>query len=159
MGSPPQVRGKHYSAVHLHISIRITPAGAGKTCTEENADTGGQDHPRRCGENTKLRSCIFDDTGSPPQVRGKPKENACERKVCGITPAGAGKTTQARSNNGFFKDHPRRCGENGNRSTCPTVKMGSPPQVRGKLTHNHRRDRQIRITPAGAGKTRGRIVV
>ena len=52
-GSPPQVRGKLSFIVDGSTWRRITPAGAGKTHTEKNADTDGQDHPRRCGENAR----------------------------------------------------------------------------------------------------------
>ena len=71
-----------------------------------------------------------------------------------ITPAGAGKTTLSRSCIIRHWDHPRRCGEN---FFCPpafVVVPGSPPQVRGKLIIKHNVINVIRITPAGAGKTR-----
>ena len=71
----------------------------------------------------------------------------------GITPAGAGKTPRGAAMRLTAKDHPRRCGENDSRSTCPTASMGSPPQVRGKLYKAAEILGVERITPAGAGKT------
>ena len=91
-GSPPQVRGKRRRKSENNDADRITPAGAGKTCAEENTDTGGQDHPRRCGENKEAQAIKVLRTGSPPQVRGK---HAWELPIFvsdRITPAGAGKT-------------------------------------------------------------------
>ena len=52
-GSPPRMRGKP-QIDNLDIpNPRITPAHAGKTHTEKDADTSGQDHPRACGENSQ----------------------------------------------------------------------------------------------------------
>ena len=71
-----------------------------------------------------------------------------------ITPAGAGKTYTL-INCGFpSEDHPRRCGEN--RLFCGlfALKLGSPPQVRGKPSREEVTFFLPRITPAGAGKTK-----
>ena len=53
--------------------------------------------------------------------------------ICGITPAGAGKTMDDLTAAWAARDHPRRCGEN------------SSSDMRAVIT--------CRITPAGAGKT------
>ena len=70
-----------------------------------------------------------------------------------ITPAGAGKTGIAVVGGVAEEDHPRRCGEN----VIPFVDecriVGSPPQVRGKLSRWAVCRFLCRITPAGAGKT------
>ena len=92
-------------------------------------------------------------TGSPPQVRGKPKQKKVNRKKSRITPAGAGKTKPRRSDLFFAEDHPRRCGENSLESKGLDPSIGSPPQVRGKRCAFMRAARVLRITPAGAGKT------
>ena len=52
-----------------------------------------------------------------------------------------------------MKDHPRRCGENGDFCLCRKLYVGSPPQVRGKPDTPADETEQDRITPAGAGKT------
>ena len=54
MGSPPQVRGKHFFAQKRVDTHRITPAGAGKTKPPSRNLTEYKDHPRRCGENERL---------------------------------------------------------------------------------------------------------
>ena len=92
--------------------------------------------------------------GSPPQVRGKPavRERCLEGKR--ITPAGAGKTVRKPPAVRERWDHPRRCGENRSRKRRLTAHIGSPPQVRGKPSGGGADDRTVRITPAGAGKTR-----
>ena len=50
-GSPPQVRGKQGTDIPLIETLRITPAGAGKTYLKISFLSVLQDHPRRCGEN------------------------------------------------------------------------------------------------------------
>ena len=92
-----------------------------------------KDHPRRCGENYPLHAGAAAVYGSPPQVRGKPRD--------GITGTNA------------VEDHPRRCGENCSVSLYCRISGGSPPQVRGKPEGSRKIATCDRITPAGAGKT------
>ena len=152
-GSPPQVRGKLPAADGENSITGITPAGAGKTTFQCAALTRFKDHPRRCGENPNSRIVRAQQSGSPPQVRGKHYTDWCTDKGERITPAGAGKTPQSSNFILFFRDHPRRCGENKTTLNERFVNHGSPPQVRGKrfgllaLFHGYG------ITPAGAGKT------
>ena len=51
------------------------------------------------------------------------------------------------------QDHPRGCGENFACGAGGDVIKGSPPRMRGKPPDYHNRNRQVRITPADAGKT------
>ena len=51
LGSPPQVRGKRRTNSSEVKETRITPAGAGKTRPQRQAQCQRRDHPRRCGEN------------------------------------------------------------------------------------------------------------
>ena len=92
VGSPPQVRGKHYTNGVDVALAGITPAGAGKTRIEITNPEGAQDHPRRCGENYGNLVSYNAWEGSPPQVRGKPVLSGCTGRRSRITPAGAGKT-------------------------------------------------------------------
>ena len=98
-------------------------------------------------------TCLPFLTGSPPQVRGKPQEKAWNPAYGRITPAGAGKTCPCGSSGRHAVDHPRRCGENRMMMSIVGIKLGSPPQVRGKPRRIFTRQRGHRITPAGAGKT------
>ena len=92
-GSPPQVRGKRHLCRLQNCEYRITPAGAGKTPKRTKRCLLCWDHPRRCGENSIARRFYGDGKGSPPQVRGKPSSLKYWSRSCGITPAGAGKTS------------------------------------------------------------------
>ena len=91
--------------------------------------------------------------GSPPQVRGKRWALWMSIAALRITPAGAGKTALSAECVGIVEDHPRRCGENFAVVVWFAAAAGSPPQVRGKLLNKRQCVINIRITPAGAGKT------
>ena len=154
IGSPPQVRGKQVRQAHSGWRNRITPAGAGKTASIAVLIASRTDHPRRCGENNAAMVMKPGAPGSPPQVRGKPVFRSREPNPSGITPAGAGKTRISSSRSGASEDHPRRCGENHHPPVGHHRRGGSPPQVRGKQYMNDSKKALLRITPAGAGKTK-----
>ena len=97
----------------LLMHLWITPAGAGKTPDDIQFRTADEDHPRRCGENFPVAINMVNSRGSPPQVRGKPSDCWKTLQELRITPAGAGKTCSLYFSLLVFKDHPRRCGENG----------------------------------------------
>ena len=152
-GSPPQVRGKRTFNFTDGVNLGITPAGAGKTPPGGMLLLPEQDHPRRCGENRCINSFPAIPKGSPPQVRGKHQTNRPECARAGITPAGAGKTVPVFGHRAHNRDHPRRCGENYDFTEFNIVRVGSPPQVRGKPYGGGLIFLLRRITPAGAGKT------
>ena len=133
---------------------RITPAGAGKTHLHAPLLLLPEDHPRRCGENIAGWEADMQAAGSPPQVRGKQGAVLDDFDNCGITPAGAGKTTDYDPYLHVTADHPRRCGENRKLSAYAQIGRGSPPQVRGKPETAPDGKSRMGITPAGAGKTK-----
>ena len=153
MGSPPQVRGKLPSWFWVFLPFRITPAGAGKTFSFMKGKSIAKDHPRRCGENPNSRIVRVQQSGSPPQVRGKLLIPLSLGDTLRITPAGAGKTGFRMRFNYGFEDHPRRYGENACVHPILPVTRGSPPQVRGKPFSRINLLEGSGITPAGAGKT------
>ena len=137
----------------LPESLRITPAGAGKTPVSVFLGFSLTDHPRRCGENCRIIFTFNLITGSPPQVRGKLLKALSWVAIQRITPAGAGKTLRVRAPPPSRTDHPRRCGENVITCISGAGISGSPPQVRGKQRRRCGMSIAKRITPAGAGKT------
>ena len=168
------MRGKRKGRACLIISIRITPAGAGKTGFALKNIFADWDHPRRCGENSSASAFRFCGLGSPPQVRGKlidcvgvtgsrqdhPRrcgENFMMPSFCasadGSPPQVRGKRMGSITFNIESEDHPRRCGENCGTCWCRSLHTGSPPQVRGKQEYTGVFFERYRITPAGAGKT------
>ena len=75
------------------VSLRITPARAGKTMTSRTGDPRSTDHPRACGENSVTARPADAAAGSPPRVRGKRLALENGSGDIRITPARAGKTS------------------------------------------------------------------
>ena len=70
-GSPPHLRGKLFFKARSSSSTGITPAPAGKTGLRKIKPPTNWDHPRTCGENAILTALSWNETGSPPHLRGK----------------------------------------------------------------------------------------
>ena len=130
----------------------ITPAYAGKSDPGKRRTSGSGDHPRVCGE--KLRAPCPDCPvgGSPPRMRGKATDTVQALQAAGITPAYAGKSMLYCDSLSEFVDHPRVCGEKDQLKTPAKGEGGSPPRMRGKEAVRLVLSREVRITPAYAGK-------
>ena len=132
-GSPPRVRGKGIQQRNCWVTMRITPACAGKRRALPRSQPALGDHPRVCGEKVTTASPEGGRRGSPPRVRGKVSCHCWITPQLGITPACAGK----RLCYPFFLsplwDHPRVCGEKSGSSPGSIGSPGSPPRVRGKV--------------------------
>ena len=137
----------------VSLSLRITPAHAGKTVIYYGETETVTDHPRACGENGYILRRYRDGYGSPPRMRGKPLRAWLSGFDRRITPAHAGKTLSSLLRSRFTKDHPRACGENPSFPMMEQSKAGSPPRMRGKRHPFQLALFQLRITPAHAGKT------
>ena len=70
-----------------------------------------------------------------------------------ITPAYAGKSLELVSIRSHIRDHPRLCGEKLRSAPAKPFPEGSPPPMRGKDGFEYFNVKQIRITPAYAGKS------
>ena len=70
-----------------------------------------------------------------------------------ITPAHAGKTEATDDVPESATDHPRTCGENPVYPPSHRHRAGSPPHMRGKHKLMEYAEKDVRITPAHAGKT------
>ena len=68
-GSPPLVRERLSPDKDACVSIRITPARAGKTVNVYAQSFGRWDHPRSCGKDSPLSGTASLHAGSPPLVR------------------------------------------------------------------------------------------
>ena len=131
-GSPPRMRGKACVAAKPVCMCGITPAHAGKSHAYAINAGPFRDHPRACGEKSPEPEFIADDIGSPPRMRGKAKNTIIWIPACRITPAHAGKSISDDVLNGVKQDHPRACGEKSSSWPPVSLKIGSPPRMRGK---------------------------
>ena len=133
IGSPPRMRGKLYRFLSSALQRK--------------------DHPRGCGENKSISHGLSFVLGSPPRMRGKLSAGTLFSAASRITPADAGKTVLAKSEQILNEDHPRGCGENCCFATANPYHIGSPPRMRGKPAWRSCMSASRRITPADAGKT------
>ena len=153
VGSPPRVRGKEIRhPAHQHLP-GITPACAGKRCDSNTRSSCGRDHPRVCGEKLLHQPILPSHLGSPPRVRGKAGDARINAPAPGITPACAGKRNPHPSGCASIRDHPRVCGEKIWAARFAVASRGSPPHMRGKVSHAYKDYAAVRITPAYAGKS------
>ena len=131
---------------------RITPAYAGKSETKGTNTVTNKDHPRLCGEKVEKKGIRESRAGSPPPMRGKDNRTHDTESSIRITPAYAGKSHRRRTNVQQDQDHPRLCGEKTPPPHQRPARSGSPPPMRGKGAEGGTNLRNVRITPAYAGK-------
>ena len=156
-GSPPRGRGKEVSSSEDAKKLRITPAWAGKRYDQLGRRAEGQDHPRVGGEKQGAQVLGGFGLGSPPRGRGK--EGGCvqRKSPARITPAWAGKRCVLHLAHDLAWDHPRVGGEKDSLPRLPDSRKGSPPRGRGKVMPFFTSCSALGITPAWAGKSRGRV--
>ena len=152
-GSSPQVRGTPPAWRFPLCLPRFIPAGAGNTYSLFATSSALPVHPRRCGEHFANSSVMTDSSGSSPQVRGTPLQNARAYWRYRFIPAGAGNTTYQVSEWQRRKVHPRRCGEHFKNPPRRSSRTGSSPQVRGTQFPSRQQRKTRRFIPAGAGNT------
>ena len=153
------MRGKAISNIDKYLKIRITPAYAGKRNLWCRYQYNHRDHPRLCGEKELEPKRRKSPKGSPPPMRGKVFSAAWDTIKGGITPAYAGKSLFVYNRFLEFEDHPRLCGEKIASPCTVTTWSGSPPPMRGKVSHSANSGFPVRITPAYAGKSAQSSVV
>ena len=91
-------------------------------------------------------------------MRGKVPIGAWLWQMDRITPAHAGKSRLKRPSDNASQDHPRPCGEKMSAYRSSKICVGSPPPMRGKGGLGSAGTLVPRITPAHAGKSRGRLL-
>ena len=109
-----------------------------------------------CGEKSGRMLRLSRSLGSPPRVRGKDEVKTPNGTHKGITPACAGKREGDGNGESRKRDHPRVCGEKSAIIAAIMGYAGSPPRVRGKVVNARVFGVGRGITPACAGKRRGK---
>ena len=89
------------------------------------------DHPRVCGEHSRVMKPRSNCGGSSPRMRGTPLQLASHECFIGIIPAYAGNTMCATPALPSTRDHPRVCGEHQHRAPETAMELGSSPRMRG----------------------------
>ena len=86
-------------------------------------------------------------------MRGKDIQERPPTRTERITPAYAGKSERSAGPSLWTQDHPRVCGEKDLDLSADTVRLGSPPRMRGKVSFGLWNLNAHGITPAYAGKS------
>ena len=155
-GSSPRVRGKPPLEEDAPVGGGLIPARAGKTRRGGGAGCSLRAHPRACGENWERAPGGVWERGSSPRVRGKLGAPHRRKRLFGLIPARAGKTSAGVVAMRVSGAHPRACGENGRPIIHSANAAGSSPRVRGKPTRVRVESLVLRLIPARAGKTTDR---
>ena len=132
-GSSPRMRGTPVTASRHDTLPGIIPAYAGNTKSPFLSPLWAGDHPRVCGEHTKVTSGSQHSLGSSPRMRGTRHlpQPAIEQQ--GIIPAYAGNTLAGLRHERVHRDHPRVCGEHQIPVHERVQREGSSPRMRGTL--------------------------
>ena len=136
-GSSPLTRGKPEADRARREQVRLIPAHAGKTC--------------------RSRCSLFSPCGSSPLTRGKRGAEARPPGGDGLIPAHAGKTSAVCCATVSVEAHPRSRGENHSHGVLEAEAQGSSPLTRGKRGAVDGGRDGLRLIPAHAGKTVGRL--
>ena len=135
LGSPPRMRGLPCHIFSIPMMPGITPAHAGLTLQDTRQCAGLRDHPRACGAYIISGGINYGQTGSPPRMRGLLAGPDDTVGNGGITPAHAGLTPLIIFSTASLRDHPRACGAYLILLFKFFSTSGSPPRMRGLLTH------------------------
>ena len=152
-GSSPRMRGKPADAPTSTGLLRIIPAHAGQTSSTRRSRFCSSDHPRACGANVFLSIVVFEQIGSSPRMRGKPRLGEHSHTGERIIPAHAGQTAETMNGPVPVSDHPRACGANEGEEATGAPPPGSSPRMRGKRRSPRASTTETRIIPAHAGQT------
>ena len=129
------MRGTRQASRSPWSQTGIIPAHAGNTDRTRSMCFEYRDHPRVCGEHSRMRSSRKHITGSSPRMRGN--------------------TQHFNQFHVLVEDHPRVCGEHSVTVYDQDGKPGSSPRMRGTRRPAPTRRSRSGIIPAYAGNTSG----
>ncbi len=146
------MRGRYNSMYRDPAQARNTPAYAGKILITVRVLPCSRKHPRVCGEDPKLSLSMSSKMETPPRMRGRSSLRDRKQKVCGNTPAYAGKMKLITLKQTDSRKHPRVCGEDCLIRTIMIRSLETPPRMRGRYCLSFPYTPRKRNTPAYAGK-------
>ncbi len=143
-GPSPRVRGAVPRAARRRRRGGTIPAGAGSSPPRAVAGPSCRDHPRGCGEQSRVSRASSASAGPSPRVRGAVELGPQPRRAVGTIPAGAGSSSTPTVGSTCRRDHPRGCGEQDQGFERFVQGEGPSPRVRGAAD-------QVAAYPAGDG--------
>ena len=149
----PRVRGRLGLRGARGRGAGTTPACAEQTLARINEPSAFRDYPRVCGADQDDGKTAMAMQGLPPRVRGRPERWQNGHGHAGTTPACAGQTQRANSQEILTRDYPRVCGADSATWWPQSWGWGLPPRVRGRLPDKVLVGPVLGTTPACAGQT------
>ena len=147
------MRGALVSRVLSFKAQGIIPADAGSTRSSGAHQPTNPDHPRGCGEHSRVFWRESIRAGSSPRMRGARSDHIGGLAWLRIIPADAGSTQGGSVHFDGAADHPRGCGEHPSSHHAQHFVAGSSPRMRGAQTIPGDDDIPVWIIPADAGST------
>ena len=157
LGSSPLTRGGLWPASMMRSAPRLIPAYAGRTSWARSPPAFFRAHPRLRGADHFGISGRLSRRGSSPLTRGGLEIADYIKSVTGLIPAYAGRTFQRFIFPPISRAHPRLRGADMNTKSDLVRCRGSSPLTRGGLEVNQLRGICLRLIPAYAGRTAGRV--
>jgi hypothetical protein len=151
-GTPPRRRGGRPAFDWLRTKTRSTPASAGRTTGPGRTGGPSSKHPRVGGEDlTALRIPVV-TSEAPPRRRGGRGDAEHGPDPRRSTPASAGRTSRPTLPATRTTDHPRVGREDQPSSPSSSRRNEAPPRRRGGRHPREPARRDVRSTPASAGR-------
>ncbi len=154
-GSSPRLRGREVLIPHERVLFGVIPAPAGKRRPAAWRPRRPRGHPRACGEEPRGASWSRPCRGSSPRLRGRAQRHLRERRLEGVIPAPAGKSSARSTWDSRTTGHPRACGEEPRATYRELLGTGSSPRLRGRALCRDLQLAGVRVIPAPAGKSAG----
>ena len=99
-GSSPRMRGTLVRPIERIPDGRIMPAHAGNSFPQASRSLRRTDHPRACGELSRISIASRPEIGSSPRMRGTRSCTASDRQSNRIIPAHAGNSNKTKALHG-----------------------------------------------------------
>ncbi len=130
-GSSPRARGTPLVALVVLGVLRVIPACAGNTDSNDAQRLARPGHPRVRGEHAGTARQWCPGRGSSPRARGTRGQREVENGELRVIPACAGNTARRSLPAAPNTGHPRVRGEHGYTSDSAVFSAGSSPRARG----------------------------
>ena len=152
--TPPRAWGRRRGCRGVHVPLRNTPTGVGKTQSQGLPQTLIQKHPHGRGEDVMGMIRWHCQAETPPRAWGRRATTASDAISNRNTPTGVGKTVWVLGDDNLKGKHPHGRGEDLNRLLILRRLTETPPRAWGRPPAFQNAIGTDRNTPTGVGKTR-----
>ena len=151
--TPPPAWGRPLGLLRVHLGLRNTPTGVGKTIAVTAMSCNPEKHPHRRGEDLNAPPKLSRVRETPPPAWGRPLPVSRRLPGARNTPTGVGKTILRGIRLGFHQKHPHRRGEDTGGRGVRFFPSETPPPAWGRRVQGRVEGCNAGNTPTGVGKT------